>query len=171
MRASSARRTASSPGSSARRTAELSTTAAAARPRSRAVALAGPGPALGLGLATGYLSLIVLLPLAALVWYSTQGGWDAFWDAVREPAAVAALKLTLSVSVVAALVNAVMGTVIAWVLVRDRFRGQAVVNALIDLPFALPTIVAGLTLLALYGPQGPAGIDVAFTRTAIVLAQ
>jgi sulfate transport system permease protein len=124
----------------------------------------------GLGLATGYLSLIVLLPLAAVVWESTGAGWEGFREAVTEPAAVAALKLTLVASAVVALVNAVMGTVIAWVLVRDRFRGQGFVNVLIDLPFALPTIVAGLTLLALYGPQGPLGVDVAFTRTAIVLA-
>jgi sulfate transport system permease protein len=125
---------------------------------------------LGVGLATGYLSIIVLLPLAAVVLESAGGGWDAFWQAVTEPAAVAALELTLVASAVVALVNAVMGTVIAWVLVRDRFPGQGFVNVLIDLPFALPTIVAGLTLLALYGPQGPVGIDVAFTRTAIVLA-
>ena len=118
----------------------------------------------------GYLSLIVLLPLAALVAQSAEGGWDAFVDAVREPAAMAALKLTLVLSALVALVNAVMGTVTAWVLVRDRFVGQRVVNALIDLPFALPTIVAGLTLLALYGPQGPVGIDVAFSRTALALA-
>ena len=136
----------------------------------RQATLARPGPALGLGLATGYLSVIVLLPLAALVWQSTDAGWGGFSAAVREPAAVSALKLTLGLSAVVALVNAVMGTLVAWVLVRDRFRGQTVVNALIDLPFALPTIVAGLTLLALYGPQGPVGIDVAFSRTAIVLA-
>jgi sulfate transport system permease protein len=89
---------------------------------------------------------------------------------VSQPQAVAALKLTLVASVVVALVNALMGTLIAWVLVRDRFRGQGLVNAIIDLPFALPTIVAGLTLLALYGPNGPFGVDVAFTRTAVVLA-
>jgi sulfate/thiosulfate transport system permease protein len=89
---------------------------------------------------------------------------------VSQPQAVAALKLTLVASVVVAFVNAVMGTLIAWVLVRDRFRGQGLVNAVIDLPFALPTIVAGLTLLALYGPNGPFGVDIAFTRTAIVLA-
>ena len=141
---------------------------AAARPRP--IVIPRPGPALGLGLATGYLSLIVLLPLAALAWKSAEGGWDAFADAVREPAALSALKLTLALSALVSLVNAVMGTVIAWVLVRDRFRGQAIVNALIDLPFALPTIVAGLTLLALYGPQGPVGVDIAFSRTAIVVA-
>jgi sulfate/thiosulfate transport system permease protein len=116
------------------------------------------------------LSLIVLLPLAALLWYSTEGGWGAFWDAVTEPQSVAALKLTLVASTVVVLVNAVMGTIVAWILVRDRFPGQGFVNAIIDLPFALPTIVAGLTLLALYGPKGPVGVDVAFSRTAIVLA-
>ena len=111
----------------------------------------------------------MLVPLAAVVWKSTQGE-QSFWDAVTEPQAVAALKLTFFASVAVALVNAVMGTLIAWVLVRDRFRGQSFVNSLIDLPFALPTIVAGLTLLALYGPNGPFGIDVAFSRAAIVLA-
>ena len=83
---------------------------------------------------------------------------------------MSALKLTLTVSVLVALVNADLGTLIAWVLVRDEFPGKAVVNAVIDLPFALPTIVAGLTLLALYGPQGPFGVDVAFSRAAILLA-
>ena len=136
----------------------------------RAAARRGPGLMLGQGLATAYLSLIVLLPLAALVWQSTKAGGDGFWEAVTNPQGIAALKLTLGASFVVGLVNAVMGTLIAWILVRDRFRGQGIVNAIIDLPFALPTIVAGLTLLALYGPQGPTGIDVAFTRTAVVLA-
>jgi sulfate transport system permease protein len=89
---------------------------------------------------------------------------------VSSPEAVAALKLTLGAAVVVALVNAVLGTVAAWVLVRDDFPGKGLVNAVIDLPFALPTIVAGLTLLTLYGPHSPVGVDVAFTRTAIVLA-
>jgi len=129
-----------------------------------------PGAAVGMGLATAYLSLIVLLPLAALVWHSTQDGRTGFWDAVTDPQSVSALKLTLAASAVVVLINAVMGTIVAWILVRDRFPGQGLVNALIDLPFALPTIVAGLTLLALYGPQGPVGVDVAYTRTAIVLA-
>lgn len=118
---------------------------------------------------TAYLTLIVLLPLSAVVWQATKGE-RSFWDAITEPQAVAALKLTLVASFAVTLVNAVMGTLIAWVLVRDRFRGQGVVNALIDLPFALPTIVAGLTLLALYGPNGPFSVDIAFSRTAIVVA-
>jgi sulfate transport system permease protein len=83
---------------------------------------------------------------------------------------VAALKLTFGAAFVVVLINAVLGTVTAWVLVRDDFRGRSLVNAIIDLPFALPTIVAGVTLLALYGARSPVGIDVAFTRTAIVLA-
>jgi sulfate transport system permease protein len=112
----------------------------------------------------------VVLPIAALVAASGGDGWSGFWDAVTSPQAVAALKLTLAASLVVALINAVLGTITAWVLVRDEFRGKAVMNAIIDLPFALPTIVAGLTLLALYGPKSPIGIDVAYTRTAIVLA-
>jgi sulfate/thiosulfate transport system permease protein len=118
----------------------------------------------------GYLSFIVLIPLAAVVWKSTGGGLEGFWAAVTSPAAVAALKLTFGAAVVVALVNAVMGTLIAWVLVRDEFPGKGLVNSLIDLPFALPTIVAGLTLLALYGPRGPIGINIAYTRIAVVAA-
>jgi sulfate transport system permease protein len=112
----------------------------------------------------------VLLPLAAVVAKSAEGGLAAFWDAVTAPPAVAALKLTLACSIGVAAVNAVAGTLVAWVLVRDEFPGKRVVNALIDLPFALPTIVAGITLLALYGPSSPAGINVVGTRVAIVLA-
>jgi sulfate transport system permease protein len=131
---------------------------------------AGRPGALGLGVSTLWLSLIVLLPLAAVVARSTQGGLDAFWSAVSSRQAVSALRFTLLVSLVATVINAVTGTLIAWILVRDRFRGKRVVNALIDLPFALPTIVAGLTLLALYGPTSPVGIDVAFTQFAVLLA-
>jgi sulfate/thiosulfate transport system permease protein len=113
---------------------------------------------------------MVGLPMAALLWEATSEGTQSFWDSVTSPEAVAALKITLAASFAVALLNAVLGTVTAWVLVRDDFRGKSVVNAIIDLPFALPTIVAGLTLLALYGPTSPVGIDVAFTKTAIVLA-
>jgi sulfate/thiosulfate transport system permease protein len=120
--------------------------------------------------ATAYLSLIVLIPLAAVVERSTQDGMSTFWNAVTGQQAVAALKLTLIASLVVVAINAVTGTLIAWVLVRDEFRGKKIVNSLIDLPFALPTIVAGLTLLALYGPRGPIGIDVAYTRVAVGLA-
>ena len=119
---------------------------------------------------TTFLTVFVGLPIAALLWESTRDGSQGFWESVTSPEAVAALKLTLGASAVVSLLNAVLGTVTAWVLVRDDFRGKSVVNAIIDLPFALPTIVAGLTLLALYGPTSPVGIDVAFTRTSIVLA-
>jgi sulfate transport system permease protein len=112
----------------------------------------------------------VLLPLAAVVAKSTEGGMAHFWDTVSSRQSVSALKLTLGASLIVAVINAVLGTLTAWVLVRDQFPGKRVVNALIDLPFALPTVVAGITLLALYGPKGPVGIDVAYTRTAIVLA-
>jgi len=122
------------------------------------------------GVAMGYLSVVVLLPLAALVWSSRASGAAAFWSEVTRPEAVAALKLTLGAAAVCALVNAVAGTAIAWVLVRDRFRGKGIVDSVIDLPFALPTIVAGLTLLALYGPSGPFRIDIAFTRLGILVA-
>ncbi len=128
------------------------------------------GAALSRGIATGYLSLVVLAPLAALVWRSTADGRTGFWEAVSSPEAVAALELTFAASLAVAAVNAVAGTLIAWVLVRDRFRGRGIVNAVIDLPFALPTIVAGLTLLALYGPNGPFGVDVAYTRAGLLLA-
>ena len=117
-----------------------------------------------------WLSVIVLLPLAAVVAKSTDGGLGTFWDAITNRQAVASLRLTLTMSVVVAAVNAAAGTLVAWVLVRDRFRGRGLINALIDLPFALPTIVAGITLLALYGPNGPAGINVVGTRWAILMA-
>jgi sulfate transport system permease protein len=114
--------------------------------------------------------VIVLIPLAAVVWRSGEGGAAAFWRAISSPEAVASIKLTVLVSLAVVAVNAVTGTLIAWVLVRDDFRGKGLVNSLIDLPFALPTIVAGLTLLALYGPKSPLGIDVAFTRAAVLFA-
>ena len=126
--------------------------------------------ALSVGVVSTFLTVVVVLPIAALVWESKQNGAHAFWQVVSSPEAVAALKLTLGAAVAVALLNGLLGTVTAWVLVRDDFPGKSLVNAVIDLPFALPTIVAGLTLLALYGPHSPVGIDVAFTRTAIVLA-
>jgi sulfate transport system permease protein len=125
---------------------------------------------LGPGIAALYLGLIVLIPISALVWQSVSGGLDAFVKAVTSPQALAAIRLTFVAASGVVLVNAVMGTLIAWVLVRDAFPGQRVVNGLIDLPFALPTIVAGLTLLALYGPRSPFGINVAYAPPAIILA-
>jgi sulfate transport system permease protein len=123
-----------------------------------------------LAISLTWLSVMVLLPLAALVASSTDRGLDGFWTAISGREAVAALEFTLIVSVAVAAVNAVTGTLIAWVLVRDEFPGKTFVNGLIDLPFALPTIVAGLTLLALYGPKGPAPVDIAFTKWAVLFA-
>jgi sulfate transport system permease protein len=117
-----------------------------------------------------YLSIVALIPLAAVVLKSFESGTDSFWNAVSSPQAVAALKLTLIASLIVVAINALAGTLIAWVLVRDEFPGKSIVNSLIDLPFALPTIVAGLTLLAFYGPDSPVGINVAFTRVAVVMA-
>jgi sulfate/thiosulfate transport system permease protein len=128
------------------------------------------GTALSLGFITTFLSVLVILPLAALTWAAISDGAGSFWDSVTSPQALAALKLTLGASLVVSLLNAVLGTITAWVLVRDSFPGKSLMNAVIDLPFALPTIVAGLTLVALYGPRTPVGIDISYTRTAIVLA-
>jgi len=143
-----------------------SAAASARRPLTRKSA----GGGLSVGIATGYLSLIVLLPLAALVVRSAEDGADAFWNAITDPQAVAALETTLVWSLVVVAINAGAGTVIAWVLVRDDFRGKAIVNAVIDLPFALPTIVAGLTLLTLYGPKSPIGVNAAYTTVGLALA-
>src|SRR5205085_12439319 len=109
--------------------------------------------ALRLGLATTYLSILVLIPLAAVVFKAFDNGLDAFWDAVSSPEAWAAIKLTVLASLGVALFNAVFGTLTAWVMVRDKFPGQRLLDTLIDLPFALPTIVAGLILLSLYGTK------------------
>jgi len=117
-----------------------------------------------------YLSVVALIPLAAVVVKSLDGGLDSFWNAVTSPQAVASLRITVIASVVVVIVNAIVGTLIAWVLVRDEFPGKGFVNSLIDLPFALPTIVAGLTLLAFYGPDSPIGVNLAFTQVSIVLA-
>jgi sulfate transport system permease protein len=116
------------------------------------------------------MSLIVLLPLAAVAAKALTQSPASFWDSVTSGVALTALGVTLGASLLVAAVGAVMGTVVAWVLVRDEFPGKRVVAALIDLPFALPTIVAGLTLLALYGPQSPFGLHLAYTRGAVMLA-
>jgi sulfate/thiosulfate transport system permease protein len=137
----------------------------------RAPRLSGPAAgALGKGLLGIYLTALVLLPVAALLAKSSSGGTGAFWRAISNPEAVAAIKLTLIATAIVVVVNAVFGTLIAWVLVRDEFRGKRFVNSVIDLPFALPTIVAGVVLLALYGKDSPIGVNVAFTRAAVGLA-
>jgi sulfate/thiosulfate transport system permease protein len=128
------------------------------------------GEVLTRGIVLTWLSLIVLIPLGAVVLRSTDDGLNAFWSAISEPEAVAAIKLTVIASLIIVAINAVMGTLIAWVMVRDDFRGKRLVNSVIDLPFALPTIVAGLTLLALYGEDSPVGISVTYTRIAVGLA-
>jgi sulfate transport system permease protein len=117
-----------------------------------------------------YLSVIVLLPLAAVASKAFSGGLDTFWTQVSSPEALAALKLTLISAAIVVAINAVTGTTIAWVLVRDQFPGKRLINSLIDLPFALPTIVASVTLLSLYGTDSPIGVHVAFTRASVVLA-
>jgi len=132
--------------------------------------LPGAGQALNKGLVVTYLGLMVLLPLVAITSKAFENGISGFWDAVSAPQAVAALKLTVICSLIVVVINAVMGTLIAWVLVRDKFPGQKIVNSIIDLPFALPTIVASLLLLTVYGADSPLGIHLAFTKPAIVVA-
>jgi sulfate/thiosulfate transport system permease protein len=114
--------------------------------------------------------VIVLIPLAAVAVKAFSGGLGTFWDAATNTVALQALGVTLAASLVVAAIGAVMGTLVAWVLVRDQFPGKRIINALIDLPFALPTIVAGLTLLALYGPGSPFGLHLAYTRAAVLVA-
>ncbi|MFZ0090982.1 MAG: sulfate ABC transporter permease subunit CysT [Solirubrobacteraceae bacterium] len=144
--------------------------APAARPAVRSRLRAARGGGLALGLSTLYLSVIVLIPLAAVTVKAVSQSPSSFWQSVSNPLALKALAISLGASLLVALVGAVMGTVVAWVLVRDRFPGQRIINSLIDLPFALPTIVAGLTLLALYGPDSPFGIHLAYTRGIVLVA-
>jgi sulfate transport system permease protein len=117
-----------------------------------------------------WFSLLVLIPLAAVVVASTDGGWSTFWNSITNEQTAAAIRLTVTAAALVTVVNIFMGTLIAWVLVRDRFVGKRVLEVLIDVPFALPTIVAGLVLLSLYGPDSPLGIDVANKRPAVFLA-
>lgn len=125
---------------------------------------------LSVGIVTTVLGFVVVLPLAAVLWSATKDGTDSFVRTLSNPQAVAALRFTFLASITVALVNAVTGTIVAWVLVRDRFRGKRLLEAVIDLPFALPTIVAGLTLLALYGPSSPVGINLAFHKASVFSA-
>jgi sulfate transport system permease protein len=142
-----------------------------APPRRRALRLASGTDALQRGFVTTYLTVLVLIPIAALVARSTDDGWSGFWDAVTNPMALDALRVTLIAALAVAAINAVAGTLIAWVLVRDDFPGKNIVNSVIDLPFALPTIVAGLVLISLYGETGVLGIHgISFTMIGVVLA-
>jgi sulfate/thiosulfate transport system permease protein len=134
------------------------------------IRLPGIGTGIGGGTVMLYLSIIVLLPLAAVVSEAFSGGFGHFWDQVTSPLAMKSLKLTVVCSLIVVVVNGIFGTILAWLLVRDDFPGKSLVNAVIDLPFALPTIVASLTLLTLYGNESPLGIHIAATRAAVVVA-
>ncbi|MGE2719673.1 sulfate ABC transporter permease subunit CysT [Mycolicibacterium celeriflavum] len=125
---------------------------------------------LRVGAASIWLSLIVLLPLAAIVWQAAGGGWRAFWSAVSSNAAIESFKVTLTVSFGVTVVNLVFGLLVAWVLTRDEFFGKRLIDSVIDLPFALPTIVASLVMLALYGPASPVGLHLQHTKWGIGVA-
>ena len=125
---------------------------------------------IGLGVALTWFSLLVLIPLALIVIQSVDGGWATFRDTLTSPQTASALRLTVEQAFYVTLVNVVMGTLIAWVLVRDSFPGKRVLEVVIDIPFALPTIVAGLVLLSLYGPDSPLGVNVANTGRSVFLA-
>lgn len=128
------------------------------------------GSGLALGVSVLWFSLLVLIPLAVVVVASTSLGWSGFWATLSNPQTLAAIRLTLVQAVAVTAINVVAGTVIAWVLVRDHFPGKRIIEIIIDVPFALPTIVAGLVLLGLYGPRSPIGVDVANTASAVFLA-
>lgn len=130
----------------------------------------GRGSGLALGVAMVWFSLLVMIPLIAVVVTGSEGGWSEFWRAISNEQTFAAIRLTVGSALIVTAINVVMGTLIAWVLVRDDFVGKRLLDVLIDIPFALPTIVAGLVLLSLYGPQTPIGLDIANTRKAVVLA-
>lgn len=125
------------------------------------------GTSLRVGAAMVWLSVIVLLPLAAIAWQAVDGGWQAFWLAITSNAALASFRVTLTISAAVTLLNVPFGLLIAWVLVRDDFRGKRLVDAIIDLPFALPTIVASLVMLALYGPNSPVGLHLQHTSWGV----
>lgn len=126
--------------------------------------------AIGLGVALTWFSLLVLIPLSLVVIQSIDGGWATFRETLTNPQTAAALRLTVSQALLVTAINVVMGTVIAWVLVRDEFPGKRLLEVVIDVPFALPTIVAGLVLLSLYGPDSPLGVNVANTERSVFLA-
>jgi sulfate transport system permease protein len=129
----------------------------------------GAAPALA-GAASIWLSAIVLMPLAAIVWQSGKGGWRAFTAAITSSAALESFRVTLTVAIGVTLINAVFGLLVAWVLTRDDFVGKRLVDAVIDLPFALPTIVASLVMLALYGPASPVNLHLQHTKWGIGVA-
>ncbi|MDT5225507.1 MAG: sulfate/thiosulfate transport system permease protein [Mycobacterium sp.] len=128
------------------------------------------GIPLQVGVVTLWLSIIVLLPLAAIAWQSVGGGWEHFWLAVTSHAALESFKVTLIISVVVTVLDVVFGVLVAWMLVRDDFVGKGLLDALIDLPFALPTIVTSLVMLALYGPSSPVGLHLQHTPPGVAMA-
>ncbi|MCC6203872.1 MAG: sulfate ABC transporter permease subunit CysT, partial [Hyphomicrobiales bacterium] len=136
-----------------------------------------PGFGLTLGFTIVYLTLIILIPLAGIAWRSADLGWNDFWAIASDPRVIKALQISFGASLAAAIVNTVFGMIVAWVLVRYRFPGRRILDAAVDLPFALPTAVAGISLAAIYAPNGwigqflaPLGIKVAFTPLGIVVA-
>ncbi|RAI01939.1 sulfate ABC transporter permease subunit CysT [Acuticoccus sediminis] len=136
-----------------------------------------PGFGITFGFTLAYLGLVVLIPLSGLAIHSAGLGWTEFWTIASDPRTLNALKLSFGTAFVAALVNVVFGVIVAWVLVRYRFPGRRVIDAIVDLPFALPTAVAGIALTAIYAPTGwvgalfaPLGIKIAYTPIGIVLA-
>ncbi len=156
-------------------TAVLDTQPAGAAPRARRFRRARAGAPLGgwsgttLGVSVIWMSLLVLLPLAAVVDRSFDYGWHGFISAVTDREAASALKLTIGISALVAVINAVMGVLIGWVLVRERFRGAGLLEMVIDIPFALPTVVAGIVMLTLYGGDSPVGVHLLGTRTGLVV--
>ena len=138
--------------------------------RVRSLKGSGDGTSLRVGVAVVWLSVIVLLPLAAIGWQSVGGGRRAFWLAVTSKAALESFRVTLTISVGVTVLNLVFGLLIAWVLVRDDFPGKRLVDAIIDLPFALPTIVASLVMLALYGANSPVGLHLQHTGWGVGVA-
>ena len=136
-----------------------------------------PGFSLALGYSLVYLALIVLIPLAAVFFKSATLGWEGFWRVVAQPRVLASFELSFGASLIAAGINVVFGLILAWVLVRYRFPGKRLIDALVDLPFALPTAVAGIALATLYAKNGwiggllePLGIEVAYTRLGVLVA-
>jgi sulfate/thiosulfate transport system permease protein len=136
-----------------------------------------PGFGLAIGFSLAYLTLIILIPLSGLAWRSAALGWSDFWAIATDRRVVKSLELSFGASLIAAAVNVVFGSIVAWVLVRYRFPGRRIVDAMVDLPFALPTAVAGIALTSLYAPKGwlghlllPLGIKVAYAPLGIVIA-
>lgn len=136
-----------------------------------------PGFGVTLGFTLAYLGLIVLIPLSAVIWKTTDLTWLQFWETISEPRVVASLKLSFGASLIAAAVNAFFGMILAWALVRYKFPGKKIVDTLVDLPFALPTAVAGIALTAIYAKNGwlgqflePVGLKIAFTPIGIMIA-